>query len=175
MRSVDDIRAVLDAGADKISLGSAAVREPQLMRQVSDLFGSQRLVCAIDAREVPGASSRDKKWEVVIGGGRERTGYDAVDWARKAESMGCGEILLTSMDCDGVKDGYDLALTRAVARAVTLPVTASGGAGKVEHFVEAVVDAGASAVLAASVFHFGEISVREVKEALHAAGIDVAL
>ena len=173
MRTISDIRAVLDAGADKVSLGSAAVRNPHLLQETSDLFGSRSLVCAVDVKKVSGAA-RDK-WEVVIGGGREFTGLDALTWARKAESMGAGEILLTSMDCDGVKEGYDIALTLAISDAVQVPVTASGGAGKVEHFVEAVVDGHASAVLAASVFHFGEISITDVKRALQAAGCEVNL
>jgi len=173
MRSLADVSAVLDAGADKVSLGSAAFRDPQLITKVSELYGPSRLTIAIDARKVPGAA--EEKWEVVINGGRESTGYDVVDWARKVVELGAGEVLLTSMDCDGVKDGYDIALTRAVADAVTVPVTASGGAGNVEDFVEAVTDGHASAVLAASVFHFGEISIREVKEALRAVGLEVKL
>jgi len=172
MKSLADVSAVLDAGADKVSLGSAAFREPQLIRAVSDLYGPARLTIAIDVRKVPGAGD---KWEVVINGGRELTGYDVIDWARKVVELGAGAVLLTSMDCDGVKDGYDIPLTRAVADAVSVPVTASGGAGKVEDFVEAVVEGHASAVLAASVFHYGEISIREVKEALRAAGIEVNL
>ncbi|MCL2655469.1 MAG: imidazole glycerol phosphate synthase cyclase subunit, partial [Coriobacteriia bacterium] len=173
MKSVDEVAAVLDAGADKVSLGSAAVRDPQLVTAVSKLYGPARLVSATDVRKVPGAPQ--EKWEVVINGGREFTGIDVVDWARKVVDLGAGSILLTSMDCDGVKDGYDIPLTRAVADTVSVPVTASGGAGKVEDFVEAVVDGHAAAVLAASVFHFGEISVREVKEALRAAGLEVNL
>ncbi|MCL2332492.1 MAG: imidazole glycerol phosphate synthase subunit HisF [Actinomycetia bacterium] len=173
MRNESDIRDVLEAGADKVSLGSAAVRSPQLIRSASNLFGPARLVIAIDARKTPGAAG--DKWEVVIRGGRDRTGLDVVEWARKAESLGCGEILLTSMDRDGKKDGYDLALTKAVVDAVSIPVTASGGAGKAEHFVEAVLEAGVDAVLAASVFHFGELSINEVKRAMKAAGIEVRL
>jgi len=173
MKSVEDVAAVLDAGADKVSLGSAAVREPHLITAVSELYSPQCLTIAIDVRKAPDAAK--DKWEVVINGGRELTGIDVVDWSRKVVDLGAGAILLTSMDCDGVKDGYDIALTRAVADAVTVPVTASGGAGKVEDFVEAVVEGHASAVLAASVFHFGEISIREVKEALRAAGLEVNL
>ena len=170
MRDLAGIGAVLDAGADKVSLGSAAVRDPALVRAASEQYGPKRLVAAIDARQIPGAGD---KWEVVISGGREFTGLDVVDWARTAESLGFGEILLTSMDRDGTKDGFDLALTKAVVDAVSLPVTASGGAGTAEHFVEAVIEAGADAVLGASVFHFGILSIAEVKQAMSAAGIEV--
>lgn len=173
MKSIEDVSAVLDAGADKVSLGSAAVREPRLISAVSARYGSPRLIIALDVRKTPGTA--DERWEVVINGGREFTGIDAVQWARKVVDLGAGAILLTSMDCDGVKGGYDIALTRAVADAVPVPVTASGGAGNVEDFVEAVVEGHASAVLAASVFHYGEISIREVKEALRAAGVEVVL
>jgi len=173
MANADDVAAVLAAGADKISLGSAAVRNPALVSQVSKAHGAQSIIVAIDARKVPGAAS--DKWEVIISGGRESTGVDAIEWAREVEKLGAGEILLTSMDCDGVKDGYDIPLTAAIARSVGLPVTASGGAGKVEHFVEAVEEGHARGVLAASVFHYGEITVREVKEALQATGYPVSL
>jgi len=173
MSSLADVDEVLDAGADKISFGSAAVRNPQLIKEVAAKYGSDSLIVAIDARKVAGAA-RDK-WEVFIAGGRENTGVDALEWARKVESLGAGEILLTSMDCDGVKDGYDISLTRTVADSVDIPVTASGGAGKLEDFVEAVVDGHARGVLAASVFHYGQITIREVKEALQAAGCEVNL
>ncbi|MCL2680162.1 MAG: imidazole glycerol phosphate synthase subunit HisF [Coriobacteriia bacterium] len=173
MASQDDVAAVLAAGADKVSLGSAAVRNPQLVKQVSECYGPDSLIIAVDARKVRGSAA--DKWEVIIGGGRENTGIDVIAWAHEAEKLGAGEILLTSMDCDGVTGGYDIALTRAVADSVSIPVTASGGAGKIDDFVEAVVDGHAAAVLAASVFHYGRITVREVKEALRAAGFSVNL
>ncbi|MDR1775711.1 MAG: imidazole glycerol phosphate synthase subunit HisF [Actinomycetes bacterium] len=173
MRSADDIRAMLSCGADKISLNSAAVRNPDLIRQTSEIYGSQCIVTAIDARRIKG--SNPARWEVVINGGRVTTDLDAVQWARRVVSLGSGEILLTSMDTDGVKDGFDIDLTRAITRAVNVPVIASGGAGCPEHFAEAVIEADADAVLAASVFHFGEFSVREVKECMRAAGIEVRL
>ncbi|MDR1412979.1 MAG: imidazole glycerol phosphate synthase subunit HisF [Actinomycetes bacterium] len=173
MRTAHDIRAMLAAGADKISLNSAVVRNPELIRYTSERYGSQCIVTAIDARRVPGAVPN--KWEVFVNGGRVNTGLDAVAWAREAVRLGSGEILLTSMDCDGVKEGFDLALTRAVTSAVTVPVIASGGAGKPEHFAEVVLEAAADAVLAASVFHFGELSVRTVKEAMRNAGVEVRL
>ena len=176
MSTLADVGAVLEAGADKVSLGSAAARSPQLIREVASKYGSNRLVVAIDARKLRYAKGGVKgKWEVVISGGRESTDMDAIEWARKVESLGAGEILLTSMDCDGVKDGYDIPLTRAIADSVNIPVTASGGAGKVEHFVEAAIDGHARGVLAASVFHYGQISIHDVKEALQDAGCEVSL
>jgi cyclase len=171
MRSSADIRAMLAAGADKISLNSAAVREPDLIRQTSEVFGSQCIVTAIDARRVPG--SAPARWEVFVNGGRVNTGLDALAWARQVVKLGSGELLLTSMDTDGVKEGFDLELTRAVTRIVNVPVIASGGAGKPEHFAEVVLEADADAALAASVFHFGEFSVAEVKAAMAAAGVEV--
>ena len=173
MRSASDIRAMLMQGADKISLNSAAVKSPELIRQTSELYGSQCIVVAIDARRVSG--SYPARWEVFVAGGRKNTGLDAVGWAREATRLGAGEILLTSMDCDGVKEGYDIDLTRAVTRSVSVPVIASGGAGKLDDFAEVIVEADADAVLAASVFHFGELSVRQVKESLAAAGICVRM
>ncbi|MCL2403201.1 MAG: imidazole glycerol phosphate synthase subunit HisF [Coriobacteriia bacterium] len=176
MKSLDSVSEVLDAGADKISLGSAAVRSPQLIKEVSAKYGPNRLVVAIDAKKLRYSKAGTKgKWEVYINGGRENTDIDAIEWARKVENLGAGEILLTSMDCDGVKDGYDIPLTRAIADVVSIPVTASGGAGKVEHFVEAVADGHAQGVLAASVFHYGQINIKEVKEALREAGYEVSL
>ena len=180
MKSLADVGEVLNAGADKVSLGSAAVRSPQLIKEVAGKYGSDRLVVAIDARKLKyakGGAKRGTKgrWDVIINGGRESTDMDAIEWARKVESLGAGEILLTSMDCDGVTDGYDIALTRAIADAVDIPVTASGGAGKIEHFVEAVIEGHAQGVLAASVFHYGQISISEVKEALAKAGCEVNL
>jgi len=173
MRTAADIRAMLSAGCDKISMNSAAVRAPELITETSRIYGSQCIVVAIDARRVPG--SRSARWEVFVAGGRTNTGLDAVAWAIEAEQRGAGEILLTSMDCDGTKDGYDIDLTRAVTSAVNIPVIASGGAGELDHFAEVVIEADADAVLAASVFHFGEFSVRQVKEAMASHGIPVRL
>ena len=173
MRSAADIRAMLKAGADKISLNSAAVRDPSLITHTSGIYGAQCIVVAIDARRVPGSSPA--RWEVFINGGRINTEIDAVKWASEVECLGSGEILLTSMDCDGTKDGFDIDLTRAVTNAVNIPVIASGGAGTLDHFAEVVVEADADAVLAASVFHFGTYTVREVKEAMAKAGVAVRL
>jgi cyclase len=172
MRSSEDIRAMLSAGSDKVSLNSAAVRSPQLVSETSRVYGSQCIVVAIDARRVAGGRER---WEVFINGGRIDTGIDAVEWAREVERLGAGEILLTSMDRDGTKDGFDIPLTRAVTRDVNIPVIASGGAGELDHFAEAVIDADADAVLAASVFHYGTFSVREVKESMASHGVPVRL
>jgi len=173
MRSAADIRAMLKAGADKISLNSAAVRDPSLITHTSGIYGAQCIVVAIDARRVAGSSPA--RWEVFINGGRINTELDAVRWAEEAERLGSGEILLTSMDCDGTKDGFDIDLTRSVTSAINIPVIASGGAGTLEHFAEVVVEADADAVLAASVFHFGTYTVREVKEAMAKAGVPVRL
>jgi cyclase len=173
MRTAGDMRGMLGAGADKISLNSAALACPELIRQVSSIYGSQCIVTAIDARRAPG--SAPARWEVFVQGGRVNTGYDALAWARKATELGSGEILLTSMDTDGVKEGYDLPLTSAVTAAVSVPVIASGGAGAPEHFAEAILEGGADAVLAASVFHFGEFSIREIKHYLAREGIEVRL
>ncbi|HAL30491.1 MAG TPA: imidazole glycerol phosphate synthase subunit HisF [Coriobacteriia bacterium] len=173
MRSAADIRAMLSAGADKTAINSAAVADPSLITSTAGVYGSQCIVVAIDARRVPG--SRPERWEVFVAGGRTNAGIDAVAWAEEVERRGAGEILLTSMDRDGTKDGFDLALTRAITSRVSIPVIASGGAGVLDHFAEVVVEADADAVLAASVFHFGEFSVREVKEAMAAAGVPVRL
>jgi cyclase len=172
MRSAADIRAMLQAGCDKVSLNSAAVRDPSLVTRTSGIYGSQCIVVAIDARRVAGGADR---WEVFINGGRINTETDAVAWAAEVQRLGAGEILLTSMDRDGTKDGFDIPLTRAVTSAVTIPVIASGGAGELEHFAEVVIEADADAVLAASVFHYGEYSVRQVKKAMAAAGVPVRL
>ena len=173
MRSAEDIRAMLSAGCDKISMNSAAVAEPSLITRMSRIYGSQCIVVAIDARRVPG--SRPGRWEVFVAGGRKNTEIDAVAWGAEAERLGAGEILLTSMDRDGTKDGYDIDLTRAITSSVNIPVIASGGAGELDHFAEVVLEADADAVLAASVFHFGEMSVRQVKEHMAAAGIPMRL
>lgn len=175
-RSVGDMRAMVAAGADKVSVNSAAVADPSLITRAAAAFGSQAVVCAIDAKRVgaPGAPGADR-WEVFVAGGRKATGLDAIDWAREAERRGAGEILLTSMDRDGTKEGFDVALTRAVARAVGIPVIASGGVGSLEHFAQGVIEGEADAVLAASVFHFGTFSIRQVKEYMAAQGIPVRL
>lgn len=173
MRSAADIRAMLLAGADKISLNSAAVANPKLIETTSAIYGSQCIVVAIDARKVPGSSPA--RWEVFVAGGRTNTELDVVAWARKATQLGAGEFLLTSMDCDGVKQGFDIDLTRAITREVGVPVIASGGAGHPEHFAEVVIEADADAALAASVFHFGEFSVEEVKQVMRSHGIPVRM
>jgi len=167
--SLEDIRAILKAGADKISINTAAVQNPDLIERAARRFGSQCVVVAIDARR------RKEGWEVYTHGGREPAGLDAVDWAVRAEERGAGEILLTSMDGDGTLDGYDLELTRAVSRAVSIPVIASGGAGTLEHLYRGIVEGEASAVLAASIFHFRTYSIREAKEYLQKKGIPVRL
>lgn len=170
-RTVADARRMIAAGADKVSFNSAAVKDPDLLTQAAAAFGSQAVICAIDAKHTgPG-----DKWEVYLAGGRIPTGIDAVGWAEEAARRGAGEILLTSMDRDGTKDGFDLALTRAVARAVPIPVIASGGVGTLEHFAEGIIDGEADAVLAASVFHFGTFSIRQVKEYMASQGIPMRL
>lgn len=171
IRSVEDFRAILREGADKISVNSAAIMNPDLISDAADKFGSQCVVVAIDAKRREGADG----WSVYKNGGRIDMGLDAVEWAMKAEALGAGEILLTSMDADGTKSGYDLELTRAVAEAVDIPVIASGGAGKPEHFYEALSEAGAEAVLAASLFHYKELEIRQVKEYLRERGVSVRL
>lgn len=169
---LESVRQMIAAGADKVSVNSAAVKNPELLTQMASLFGTQAVVCAVDAKQVtPGVD----KWHVYTNGGRVDTGLDAIAWAEEAAKRGAGEILLTSMDRDGSKDGFDLALTRAVARAVEVPVIASGGVGSLEHFAEGILEGEADAVLAASVFHFGELRIRQVKEYLAAQGIAVRL
>ncbi len=168
--TLEDIRDVLSAGADKVSINTAAVQNPELVAKSAGRFGSQCIVVAIDARQVG-----PQKWEVYIHGGRTPTGLDALTWARRVEELGAGEILLTSMDRDGTKDGYDIPLTRAIADTVRIPVIASGGVGTLEHIAEGLTAGGADAALAASIFHFGEYSVRQVKEYLHERGIPVRL
>ena len=160
IRTVDDFRAILREGADKVSVNSAAIKRPELIKEAAEIFGSQCVVVAIDAKR------RDPfdGWNIYLNGGRVDTGIDAVGWAKKAESLGAGEILLTSMDCDGTKNGYDIELTRKISEAVSIPVIASGGAGKLEHFKDAVTEGKADAVLAASLFHFKELEIKEVKE-----------
>ncbi|MDR3229307.1 MAG: imidazole glycerol phosphate synthase subunit HisF [Puniceicoccales bacterium] len=171
LRTVEDIRAMLNAGADKVSLNTAAISDPALVLNSARKFGNQCIVVAIDARREPDGHS----WKVYTHGGRNRTELDAVEWAQKVVSLGAGEILLTSMDCDGTKNGYDIELTRRVSEAATVPVIASGGAGNLSHLVDVVRDGKASAVLAASIFHFGTHTIREAKETLGAAGLPVRL
>ena len=166
LRTIEDIRAMLNAGADKVSLNTSAITNPDLISEASAKFGNQCIVVAIDAKR-----EENGKWGVYTHGGRNKTGLDAVKWAREVERRGAGEILLTSMDADGTKDGYDIELTRAVSEAVRIPVIASGGAGKLEHLVDAVKYGKASAVLAASIFHFGTYSINQAKEAMLAAGL----
>ncbi len=172
LNSPEDIRAVLRAGADKVSLNTAAVERPELISRAAETFGSQCVVVAIDARR-RNAHDGDDGWQVFTHGGRRTTGRDALEWAARAEALGAGEILLTSMDRDGTRDGYDLVLTRAVADAVRIPVIASGGAGRPEHFFEALTAGGASAVLAASLFHFGQLKIAELKSYLRMRGVVV--
>lgn len=169
LRSVSDIEAMLKSGADKVSLNTAAIKDPDLIRAASDRFGAQCIVLAIDAKREPDG----KSWRVYTHGGRHPTELDAVEWARRAVELGAGEILLTSMDADGTQRGYDIALTRAVSDAVSVPVIASGGAGQLDHFSDVLGSGGASAVLAASLFHFGTLTVPQVKEFLHASGVPV--
>lgn len=169
IRSVEDFKAILREGADKIAINSAAIMNPQLISEGAEKFGSQCVVVAIDAKRRADGSG----WNIYKNGGRVDMGMDAVEWAKTAERLGAGEILLTSMDCDGTKEGYDLALTNAVADAVKIPVIASGGAGKQEHFYDALAGAGAEAVLAASLFHYKELEIRQVKEYLRSRGVSV--
>lgn len=170
LRLVEDMRALLRSGADKISLNTSAVENPELIRHAAETFGSQCIVVSIDARR-RNASRPAEGWEVYTHGGRRRVGWDAVEWATRAEDLGAGEILLTSMDRDGTRDGYDIELTQAISRAVRIPVIASGGAGALEHFYDALTKGGASAVLAASLFHFGEFTVGQVKDYLRGRGV----
>jgi cyclase len=172
IRTIEDMKALFDLGVDKVSINTSAVRNPELIKEASEKFGGGKLVVAIDGRKNP-LNSGLPRLEVVVKSGSEATGIDVVDWAKKVEKLGAGEILLTSRDADGTKDGYDLEMTKAVAEAVSIPVTASGGAGKLEHLYEAVVTGKASAVLAASIFHFGEISIPECKKYLKERGIAV--
>ena len=169
IRTVDDFRTLLREGADKISVNSAAINNPDLINQAADKFGSQCVVAAIDAKR------SGNSWEVYVNGGRTPVGMDAIEWAAKCEELGAGEILLTSMDEDGQKKGYDIALTRAVSEKVNIPVIASGGAGALEHFYDAFTEGKADAVLAASLFHFGEIPIPKLKKYLNEKGISVRL
>jgi cyclase len=172
IRSTKDIRELLTAGADKVSLNTAAVQDPNLVSEGAYMFGSQCIVVAIDAKKTGNTPSG---FEISVHGGRTMTGIDALEWAKKAEDLGAGEILLTSMDADGTKDGYDIPMTKAIANIVGIPVIASGGAGSAQHMRDAVVLAGADAVLAASIFHYRVLSIRELKEYLRAEGVPVRL
>ena len=169
--TVEDFRRILNAGADKVAVNSAAIKRPELIREATEIFGSQCVVCAIDAKR------RDDKsgWDVYLNGGRVNTGIDALEWAKQAEELGAGEILLTSMDCDGTKAGYDLELTKAVSENAKIPVIASGGAGTMEHFLDAFREGKADAVLAASLFHFKEIEINDLKKYLRSNGESVRL
>lgn len=174
IRKVEDIRRMLNAGADKVAINTAAVFNPEFVREAAERFGSQCIVVAIDAKKVSAEGEPDR-WEIFTHGGRKATGIDAVEWAKKMVDYGAGEILLTSMDCDGTKNGFDLALTRAVADAVHVPVIASGGVGTLEHLAEGVTEGHAEAVLAASIFHFGEYTIEEAKKCMAEHGIEVRL
>ncbi|WP_043320067.1 imidazole glycerol phosphate synthase subunit HisF [Microbulbifer sp. HZ11] len=173
VRELQDIRNLLNAGADKTAINSAAVFNPDFVREAADRFGSQCIVVAIDAKQV--GNDKEPKWEIFTHGGRKPTGIDAVEWAKKMDSYGAGEILLTSMDRDGTKNGFDLALTRAISDAVSVPVIASGGVGNLQHLADGVLQGGADAVLAASIFHFGEYTVGEAKQFMQDAGIEMRL
>lgn len=174
IRKVEDIRVMLNAGADKVAINTAAVFNPEFVREAAEKFGSQCIVVAIDAKKVS-KENEPSRWEIFTHGGREATGIDAVEWAIKMADYGAGEILLTSMDRDGTKSGFDLELTRTISEAVRVPVIASGGVGNLEHLVEGVKEGEADAVLAASIFHFGEYSIEEAKRAMAAKGIEVRL
>lgn len=173
IRTIEDIRALLNAGSDKVSINSAACHDPEFVREAARRFGSQCIVVNIDPKRVQ--KNGREVWEVHVNGGRKPTGLEAVAWARQVEELGAGEIVLTSMDCDGTKDGYDLEITAAVSQAVTIPVVASGGAGKPEHLADAILLGKADAALAASIFHFGEYSIHQTKQIMAARGVPVRL
>jgi len=175
IRTIEDIRALLNAGSDKVSINSAACKDPQFVAEAARRFGSQCIVVNIDPKRVKKGPQEDVVFEVHINGGRVPTGLEAVSWAKRVEQLGAGEIVLTSMDCDGTKDGYDLEITRAVSEAVSIPVVASGGAGRPEHLADAILHGKASAALAASIFHFGEYTIRQTKEVMAKRGIAVRL
>ena len=171
IRTLDDFKEILREGADKVAVNSAAIKRPELIKEAAEKFGSQCVVVAIDAKKREFGDG----WNIYLNGGRVDTGIDAVEWAKRVEKLGAGEILLTSMDCDGTKNGYDIGLTQAVSQVVSIPVIASGGAGKLEHFKEAIEEGKADAVLAASLFHFKELEMKEVKQYLQDEGISVRL
>ncbi len=175
IRELSDIRRMLNAGADKVGINTAAVFNPEFVRDAADKFGSQCIVVAIDAKQVDDGSKGAPRWEIFTHGGRKPTGLDAVEWAQKMVAYGAGEILLTSMDRDGTRNGFDLALTRTVCEAVEVPVIASGGVGNLDHLAEGVLEGEADAVLAASIFHFGEYSIEQAKQHMAARGIEVRL
>ncbi len=175
VREVEDVRRLLNAGADKVSINTSAILNPQLVADASNRFGSQCIVVAIDAKQVGETDSKALRWEVFTHGGRKPTGLDAVEWAKRMVALGAGELLLTSMDRDGTKMGFNLELTRAISDAVDVPVIASGGVGNLDHLVDGIKLGGADAVLAASIFHYGEYTVREAKEYMNARGIEVRL
>jgi cyclase len=174
IRTLDDIRRMLNAGADKVGINSAAVFNPDFVREAAERFGSQCIVVAIDAKKVS-LANEPSRWEIFTHGGRKPTGIDAIDWARKMVDYGAGEILLTSMDRDGTREGFDLPLTRAISEAVTVPVIASGGVGNLDHLADGVIEGKADAVLAASIFHFAEYSIEQAKQRMAARGIEVRL
>jgi len=175
IRTLEDIRRLLNAGADKVGINTAAVFNPDFVRQAAERFGSQCIVVAIDAKQVNNGSGESARWEIFTHGGRKPTGIDAVDWARRMVRYGAGEILLTSMDRDGTREGFDLALTRAISEAVSVPVIASGGVGTLEHLAEGILRGKADAVLAASIFHFAEYTIEEAKRYMAQQGIEVRL
>lgn len=175
IRKVEDVRRLLNAGADKVSINTSAILNPMLIKESADHYGSQCIVIAIDARQVPDANPESPRWEVFTHGGRKPTGIDAIEWAQKIQALGAGEILLTSMDRDGTRSGFDLTLTRAISDSVDLPVIASGGVGHLDHLVEGILAGHADAVLAASIFHYGEYSILQAKQYLSSHGIEVRL
>ena len=174
IRNLDDIREMLNAGADKVAINTAALLNPELVKQAAERFGSQCIVVAVDAKQVSG-KHEERKWEIFTHGGRKATGKDAIDWVKKMVESGAGEILLTSMDRDGTKNGFDLELKKQVSRAVTVPIIASGGVGNLEHLAEGILKGEADAVLAASIFHFGEFTIGQAKAYMAAQGIEVRL
>ncbi|MCQ8128151.1 imidazole glycerol phosphate synthase subunit HisF [Methylomonas rivi] len=174
IRTLDDIRRMLNAGADKVGINSAAVFRPEFVKEAAEKFGSQCIVVAIDAKKVS-PEGEENRWEIFTHGGRKPTGIDAVEWAVKMMNFGAGEILLTSMDRDGTKSGFDLALTRAISEAVGIPVIASGGVGNLDHLADGILEGKADAVLAASIFHFGEYTIEQAKRHMQARGIEVRL
>ena len=174
IRNLDDIREMLNAGADKVAINTAALLNPELVKQAAERFGSQCIVVAVDAKQVSG-KDEERKWEIFTHGGRKATGKDAIDWVKKMVESGAGEILLTSMDRDGTKNGFDLELKKQVSRAVTVPIIASGGVGNLEHLAEGILKGEADAVLAASIFHFGEFTIGQAKAYMAAQGIEVRL
>lgn len=175
VRKAEDVRRLLNAGADKVSINTSAILNPMLIKESADHYGSQCIVIAIDARQIPDANPESPRWEVFTHGGRKPTGIDAIEWAQKIQALGAGEILLTSMDRDGTRSGFDLTLTRAISDSVDLPVIASGGVGHLDHLVEGILAGHADAVLAASIFHYGEYSILQAKQYLSSHGIEVRL